>query len=78
MHGQLAQADVHHGHQNLMAKQVAKRGGKVAGIARQALEAETGKPVITEKNAFDFQQLVTDIVEDAAELPEQSAEKKEK
>ena len=59
-------------------KQVAKRGGKVAGIARQSLEAETGKPVITEKNAFDFQQLVTDIVEDAAELPEQSAEKKEK
>ena len=59
-------------------KQVAKRGGKVAGIARQALEAETGKPVITEKNAFDFQQLVTDIVADAAELPEQSTEKKEK
>ena len=51
-------------------KQVAKRGGKVAGIARQALEAETGKPVITEKNAVDFQQLVTDVVEDAAELPE--------
>ena len=58
-------------------KQVAKRGGKVAGIARQALEAETGKPVITEKNAFDFQQLVTDVVEDAAELPDQSAEKKD-
>ena len=49
-------------------KQVAKRGGKVAGIARQALEAETGKPVITEKNAVNFQQLVTDIVEDAAEI----------
>ena len=59
-------------------KQVAKRGGKVAGIARQALEAETGKPVITEKNAFDFQQLVTDIVEDAAELPENLTEKKDK
>ena len=58
--------------------QVAKRGGKVAGIARQALEAETGKPVITEKNAFDFQQLVTDIVEDAAELPENPTEKKDK
>ena len=57
-------------------KQVAKRGGKVAGIARQALEAETGKPVITEKNAFDFQQLVTDIVEDAAELPEEKDSKK--
>ena len=49
-------------------KQVAKRGGKVAGIARQALEAETGKPVITEKNVFDFQKLVTDIVEDAVEI----------
>ena len=59
-------------------KQVAKRGGKVAGIARQALEAETGKPVITEKNAFDFQQFVTDIVEDAAELPENPTEKKDK
>jgi len=59
-------------------KQVAKRGGKVAGIARQALEAETGKPAITEKNAFDFQQLVTDIVEDAAELPENPTEKKDK
>ena len=59
-------------------KQVAKRGGKVAGIARQALEAETGKPVITEKNAFDFQQLVTDIVEDDAELPENPTEKKDK
>ena len=59
-------------------KQVAKRGGKVAGIARQALEAETGKPVITEKNAFDFQKLVTDIVEDAAELPENPTEKKDK
>ena len=59
-------------------KQVAKRGGKVAGIARQAREAETGNPVITEKNAFDFQQLVTDIVEDAAELPENPTEKKDK
>ena len=57
-------------------KQVAKRGGKVAGIARQALEAETGKPVITEKNAFDFQQLVTDIVEDAAEISDNQNKKK--
>lgn len=59
-------------------KQVAKQGGEVAGIARKALEARTGKPVITEKNAFDFQQLVTDIVEDAAELPENPTEKKDK
>ncbi|MEF9916943.1 MAG: BRO family protein, partial [Lachnospiraceae bacterium] len=32
-------------------QKVAHRGGRVAGIARQALEAETGKPVITAKNA---------------------------
>lgn len=50
-------------------QKIARRGGKVAGIARQALEAETGKPVITSQNASDFQQLVTDIVEDAAALP---------
>ena len=48
----------------------------MAGIARQALEAETGKPVITEKNAFDFQQLVTDIVEDAAEISDNQNKKK--
>lgn len=54
---------------------VARRGGKVAGIARQALEAETGKPVITAQNANDFRQLVTDIVEDAAALPEHLGEK---
>lgn len=47
---------------------IARRGGKVAGIARQALEAETGKPVITAENATNFQKLLTDIVEDASEL----------
>lgn len=54
-------------------QQVARRGGKVAGIARQALEAETGRPVITSQNAEDFRQLITDIVEDAATLPEHIA-----
>lgn len=52
------------------SQKVARRGGKVAGVARQALEAETGKPVITSQNAADFRQLVTDIVEDAAAMPE--------
>lgn len=50
-------------------QQIARRGGKVAGIARQALEAETGKSVITSLNAADFRQLITSIVEDAAALP---------
>ena len=35
-------------------QQVAKRGGKVVGDARKAIEADTGKPVITSKNAVDF------------------------
>ena len=48
----------------------ARRGGKVAGIVRRVLEAETGKPVITSQNVNDFRQLITDIVEDAAALPE--------
>ncbi len=56
------------------SQQVARRGGRVAGIARQTLETETGKPVITSQNAADFRQLVTDIVEDAAALPEQEPE----
>ena len=56
-------------------QEVARRGGKVAGIARQALEAETGKPVITAQNARSFRQLITDVVEDAAALPDRPEEK---
>ena len=48
----------------------ARRGGNVAGVARKALEAETGKPVVTAQNTERFCQLVTDIVTDAAQLPE--------
>ena len=44
--------------------------GNVAGVARKALEAETGKPVVTAQNAESFRQLVTDIVPDATQLPE--------
>lgn len=51
-----------------------KRGGNVAGVARRVLEAETGKPVVTAQNAESFRQLVTDIVTDAAQLPEQMEE----
>lgn len=51
-------------------QQVARRGGNVAGVARKALEDETGRPVVTAQNAESFRQLVTDIVTDAAQLPE--------
>ena len=55
-------------------QKVARRGGNVAGVARRALEAETGKPVVTAQNAESFRQLVTDIVTNAAQLPEQTEE----
>lgn len=54
---------------------VARRGGNIAGVARKALEAETGKPVITSQNAADFAQLVGDVVEEAAQLPEHREKK---
>ena len=44
-------------------RQVAKRGGSAAGVARQAVEAQTGKPVITSKKAVDFARLLTDVIE---------------
>ena len=53
-------------------QKVARRGGNVAGVARKALEVEPGKPVVTAQNAESFRQLVTDIVTDAAQLPEQT------
>lgn len=59
-------------------QQVARRGGNVAGVARKALEAETGKPVVTAQNAESFHQLVTDIVTDAAQLPEKKETTNEK
>lgn len=42
-------------------KKVAKRGGSIAGNARKEIEAETGKPVITSKNAIDFGKLIDDV-----------------
>lgn len=49
---------------------VAKRGGKVAQVARQALESETGTPVITPQNAAQLNQAVTDLIEVSAETAE--------
>lgn len=42
-------------------KQVAKRGGSIAGNARKEIEQETGKPVITSKNAIDLGKLIEDV-----------------
>ena len=44
-------------------RSVAKEGGEVAGNARKDIEARTGKPVITSKNAVDFSNLISDVIE---------------
>lgn len=46
---------------------IAKRGGTVAGNARKEIEQETGKSVITSKNATELNKVVTDLIEGIAE-----------
>lgn len=53
-------------------REVAKRGGKVAGDARLAIEADSGKPVITSQNAVDFSQLISTVIEDTGDKGDQS------
>ena len=44
-------------------RKVAKEGGEVAGNARKDIEERTGKPVITSKNAVDFSNLISDVID---------------
>ena len=46
---------------------VARRGGKVAGDARRAIEADTGRPAVTAENAAQLNTVVTDMIEGVAE-----------
>ena len=48
------------------SKRVAQRGGNVAKVAREALEAETGQPVITAQNAAQLNAVVTELIEAVA------------
>lgn len=45
---------------------VARAGGKVAGDARKAIEAQTGVPVITARNASQLGQVVADMLEETS------------
>lgn len=53
-------------------KKVAKRGGAIAGNTRKEIEADTGKSVITAKNAVDFSKLIEDIVKDIPDIVKNS------
>jgi len=50
---------------------VARAGGKVAGDARKAVEAQTGVPVITSKSAPQLNEVVTQLIEGTDETEEQ-------
>ena len=56
-------------------KKVAKKGGSVAGNARKEIEKETGKPVITSKNAMDLSRLIEDVVKGPINKTEANKEK---
>ena len=58
-------------------RNVAKRGGSIAGNARKEIEKETGKPVITSKNAVDMSKLIEDVVKDPIIENTNSEDKKE-
>ena len=53
-------------------KKVAKRGGTIAGNTRKEIEADTGKSVITTKNAVDFSKLIEDVVKDIPDIVKNS------
>ena len=57
---------------------VAKRGGNVANVARQQLEAETGLPVITAQNAAQLNAVVTEMIEASAQVLDRHDEAKAK
>lgn len=57
---------------------VAKRGGNVANVARQQLEAETGLPVITTQNAAQLNAVVTEMIEASAQVLDRPDELKTK
>jgi len=53
-------------------KKVAKRGGTIAGNTRKEIEADTGRSVITAKNAVDFSKLIEDVVKDIPDIVKNS------
>lgn len=56
---------------------VAREGGEVAGNARRDIEERTGRPVITSKNAADFSNLISDMIEsDYTDAGEDTSDKK--
>lgn len=55
-------------------RNVAKRGGTIAGNARRELEQELGESVITSKNAAQLNEVVTNMIEGVVSAEEDDIE----
>ena len=55
---------------------VARRGGKVAGDARRAIEADTGRSAVPAQNAAQLNAVVTDVIEGVAEADKPNGDEK--
>ena len=55
---------------------VARRGGKVAGDARRAIEADAGRPAVTAENAAQLNAVVTDVIQGVAEADKPNGDEK--
>ena len=55
---------------------VARRGDKVAGDARRAIEADTGRPAVTAENAAQLNAVVTDVIQGVAEADKPNEDEK--
>ena len=58
-------------------KKVAREGGSIAGDARKSIEAKTGKPVITPKNAIDFAKLIDDVSKEVSHKKDEDKDKED-
>ena len=56
---------------------VAQKGGEVAGTARRAVEAQTGKSVITSQNAAQLNAVVTGMIEGVVDAEKKKDETEE-
>ena len=58
-------------------RDVARRGGSIAGEARKQIEQQTGRPAITGKGAAELNHVVTEMLETSADAASKTNQKKQ-
>lgn len=56
-------------------KQMARKGGSIAGEARRRIEEDTGRPVITSQNAAQLNSAIIDMIDTSAALSDENDDK---